>query len=614
MSKLIFAFGLFLFLPLTSLVSIADDNTTSHSGGNGGVQFNSTMPPEVYKNWAAVCAGIGGTKNQEQCDILSKQFPPAGQNTTDTCRSRVKEFTKHANEFKAACQKGGISDPDPDTKKGYACARNLQACGSCQGASKGGKGDDDDEDSDTGIDCSKYNKLNPTTPTAKTSQIAYCPTIAAADIKQWEKDVDTAQKAVDDLRKQIPDMQAQMAKVDSDVAAKKEEMTSKSAEADSKFRDRREEIEDGAEGTVKTAVANKRQMQDKYDAASDEIQNQKRKIEEAYLTSYKGTIRQLEMQCHATALKQVEDMRQMRLAEIKTSSFTVNGFNELVGRIGLTDMQRDQMVAQRFYNLCVQDKAYAIQAGKAADDYHAQYKRSADAIDTQKREQIKNVQDQNNVLLTDIPQAQAKALRAMNAARKDRDAIKSTLQSAQARLDNDALTQKNVLQTKLNELNNQLMQKTNFLNDKMAVLNAKQQASGGHEMSSGDSEKLWSSNSQAGEAADNLINGTDGDAKSAKCCPDEGGPNSEACANAKRFLAASGRNIDDGTTGEKVAAEVKKQGVTAQDQAFVQTVNTPPPPVDNSNPVPSSPFMKSFYPPSGGTFPAGSVTDHPATP
>ena len=566
--KSIISVCFFVSLFLGSIPVFAADGatTTTVSGGNSGT---SPSDADLYRS-ECVTKGF----ESDACKNFKKFRNGSGKNE-DSCAARVKEFNKHSSEFKAACQKGGIADPHPDEKEAFACARNLNACGACQGASKSSKDDDDDGDSGSGVSCSDYNKLGPSTPSAKTSQIAYCPTIAGKDIKQWEKDVDTAQKAVDDLRKQIPDAQAAIAKVDSDVAAKKEEMAAKSADADSKFRDRREQIENDAEGAVKAAVAQKRQMQDKYDAASDEIQNQKRAIEEAYLNTYKGTVRQLDMQCHATALKQVEQMRQERLVQIKSSSFTVGGFTELVKQMGLTDMQRDQLVAKRFYDLCVQDKAYGIASAKAADDYHAQYKRSADRIEQQRREQVKNITDQNNVLTTDIPQAQAKALRMMNAAKKDRDAIKTTLQSAEARLDNDALTQKNVLQTKLGELNNQLMQKTNFLNDKLAVLNAKQQASGGNEISTGDSDKLWMANSQSAEAADNLINGTDGDSKSAKCCPEDDGPNAAACANAKRFLAASGRDIDDGKAAAQLTADVNKTAVTKQDQAFDQKVRTP---------------------------------------
>jgi hypothetical protein len=452
---------------------------------------------------------------------LCTQLQQATSANANNCPNAMSNFNKYASEFKTACTAAGISDP---VSGGYACAGNMKACQQCNNKKR------ETGEGESGFNCQPYDTLKD--DNQKTVTIKYCPAIAGQDLKKWQDEVQKLQSEVNTAKGKIPALQQKMTQVESDLAAKKSELSGQSDKADTDYQTKTDQIIEAQDAQSKAILQSKRDLQTKYDSLSDEIQSEQRSKEEAYQADYVETVRTLKLQCHASSLTQLADLRKERLQKIAASAFSVGGFTAMTKQMGLTDYQRDQNLAYQFYKLCVADTAFSEQSAAGYAKFKMAKDRSDDATNSRKKQQEANLAEQNRMQTEDIPDALKSASRKIDAANKEWSAAKRKAATDRAAAEKDAQNKRNGLQQEIDLQNQEIAQKEGYLNDKMALLKAKELASGGNEVSAEDKTKLFSSFSEATANAHGVLANCKEDDISSRSIRDD----------AIRFLKAEGED------------------------------------------------------------------------
>ncbi len=305
-----------------------------------------------------------------------------GSTATGPCDLATKEWETARKEFQAACSAANV--PSGGGKSGhFACSAKMQQCTHCDadadarpsGVECENSGDSDSYASDsTNKDNDLLNALSGRTTggaiqmtpdiNADRQRFAFCPSLAAADLKTWQDEYKDAKKTVEDLQNKITKLTEELDTIKSDADKKNVELQDKS-----------EEVQANAEKSVKEI---KEKLQDSQKQMAEDIEKLNGEIakENAGLrqldigrvqaqTALADQISRLNLSCHTAALQRTENERIQRLKQMENSTYSAGDFNDLMSGVGLSSRQKNQLKVDEYYVQCQKDRSYTMAVDSA---------------------------------------------------------------------------------------------------------------------------------------------------------------------------------------------------------------------------------------------------------
>ena len=275
-------------------------------------------------------------------------------------------------------------------------------------------------------------------------------------------------------------------------------------------------------------------MQDSIDQLriqAKDIPNQKA---QARIKTFTEPVTDLRIRCHQQAIKRVADISDQRLAKIAKSQYTVGGLASIVRTMGMTDMQRDQSLAQNLELQCQNDGEYKMRVQLAYDEYRstlAEIDHQLEANQAQQSSTIKKMQ-------TLQAQSQIDKNQIYSEANTDMQAARMTNYQQMTSLNDQLATAKQSAQTKINSLNQQVQMKNDEIKQKTDFMSKKQKMAQMAEVASHDVDY---GSKELGDFEDALSAAEAAAQKVYRYCGCPGGAGS--CDQAADFLTAMGDTL-----------------------------------------------------------------------
>lgn len=199
--------------------------------------------------------------------------------------------------------------------------------------------------------------------------LKYCPGKLGSEQKELEKQMNEAQKETRRLESELPKKQAEyaalVAKGEEDMLSSQEKMTSAQSEIDNQML----ELQNSQDDAIKGITEQIRQSEEQIRRVDDSI----RQVELSKVdvqNSYDEQIKQIHLNCHASAVQSTSKLQQDRLqlerAKLSSgASFNSKSFHSMMRNIGVTNRTQWQRVADKYYNWCLQSKATKDSEGSA---------------------------------------------------------------------------------------------------------------------------------------------------------------------------------------------------------------------------------------------------------
>ena len=317
------------------------------------------------------------------------------------CKDAYRELTQEESKMSSACGSAGISGD---------CYAHADKCNRCQGTDAGDPMcetlDTVDFDSDpdankrpasimdfmnfgqSGTSSASGQKYAPDPKKART-MYKNCPAMAGKDLKEWMDRAKDAQQTVTDKQKEIADLEARNGDIDrqlrSTIEGIDEDAQAVADDADTVRQEMNQQMR-AAKGDARNRVA---QLLDSMDRIEEQIISTNKAYDDAY-NAYLNALAQLDQQCHAAALNRLSAMQTRMQNLIDKSTYSVGSFNDLVGKVGVSDRKKSQAMLNRDFNRCKNDPSYKASADaakraldsarKAADNAIASLRKRQDAM------------------------------------------------------------------------------------------------------------------------------------------------------------------------------------------------------------------------------------------
>ncbi len=421
------------------------------------------------------------------------------------CKTASDEFQKARSALTTACSKAGgvlngvirgLGEVDTEGTHLNKCERNIVRCLHCAsgttidyygksiGCGKIGEETDEDDESETSnLTTSLLTSMNGQASAAALAagnlagmklskkdadaEALTCVPTRAEDLESLKKSVSERKKDLRDQRKELVEAQADLAKAQSDYQQTQNELRGESEALEERLKDRVESIKrklEAAESKLTETVAKLQAEFDKGQAEIQRIQRQKNQAEMALVEAQAN----LDRQCHATALKQMDDHRKEQRKLMKKKLYTPGGFNSVLSGSGKSEREKDRARVAGYYNDCRADEAYrsSLESAKRAKAFAIQ---TADGEIAIIQQGISRIQDAVKQLqTTEREKVNQQALKELqleqDAYTKRVDALNRKVQLESQRFQQDILNRNQ----KIALLNSQLADDQNELDDELA--------------------------------------------------------------------------------------------------------------------------------------------------
>lgn len=191
-----------------------------------------------------------------------------------------------------------------------------------------------------------------------------CPALAGADLEKWMDRVKDAQQTAQEKRKAITELETRNGEIDRDLRTAVETIDEDAQKVVTEAKKVRTEMNaelQNAQKDIRNRVA---QLLDGIDRIEEQIISTDKAYDDAY-NAYLNALAQLDQQCHAAALNRLNAMQTQMQQMIDRSTYSVGSFNNLVGKVGVSDRKKAQVMLNRDFQRCKNDPSYKATADAA---------------------------------------------------------------------------------------------------------------------------------------------------------------------------------------------------------------------------------------------------------
>lgn len=243
---------------------------------------------------------------------------------------------------------------------------------------------------------------------AQRSELLACLPGSGDDADDFKRDLRESREKVDDFEERLQKKQEELQKLQQSQVDSQNSLTDRADEVNSKLTSVLEEIDnlkDKQEGETQSAVV---QAQHDIDSIGAEIKRLLRSRDDAY-NAYADKVSELDSQCHASALAQVQNYQKEVFAQISHSEFSGGDFNGVLTRAGTTMKQKFQEMALKQFQACKQDASYSMAVKSRTRARDAAVDKTNDEIQNLMKKQADIISQVNQIKTT----GQAKSLTAL---------------------------------------------------------------------------------------------------------------------------------------------------------------------------------------------------------
>lgn len=463
------------------------------------------MPSSDYLD----CKGLDATKQKDCLDINTQmakaKIDSFKAQASNRCKEAEKTFDEARRGLTKACgEAGGVL---AGTMKGFSvfesqgtsvtnCELNILRCQNCSsdpnfswrgneiGCGKFDTGDDDDDtDTSSNFVNSTFQTMQNASMVGATAalsmsgskrtskaevsrEVLQCIPRSAEELDDLKKDIKDEKESVRDRQKAVIEAQDAVNDAKNDYQQTLNNLKSESEAADERLKDRVESIKRRIEEQDAKLAEQVMRLQGEYDKAQAEIQRIQRQKTQADMALVEAQAN-LDRQCHATALKQMDDHRKEQRELMKKKLYTPGGFNSVLSGSGQSDREKDRLRVTQFFNDCKADAAYAsaLTSAKRAKDFAIQ---TADGEISILQQAVTRIEAAVKGLQTDErTKIQTQALRELQL---EQEAYTKKVADLERRRQTETQRVQQVVLSKnqqLNLLNSQLLDDQNDLSDKL---------------------------------------------------------------------------------------------------------------------------------------------------
>lgn len=324
---------------------------------------------------------------QERLDTCRANQTKSGAD----CENKSEQFNTALKDFATACG---------DANMGGDCAKEVAKC---MGTNK----KDEDPDDDRPARSRSRDKDQPYDVDGVKKQ---CPAAAGEDIDKLKTELKEQKEKVKKLQDELP-------KIEEEANTKQSTNNDKLTQLEKEMGDAQEKMGEDMQKISEEQQGAEKAITDQVTAIAVQIAKARDAIREVSLTNLQGLMErkraktQTDLNCHASALAQISKMQNDVSEGIRSGTYNGGNFTNLMKNVGLSDRQRWQKIANKYYHWCLESKATKDSKAIANDAYNLLVEKSEKAK-VSFGEQIKQLQAQQNQLMT--PQACAQMAMQMN--------------------------------------------------------------------------------------------------------------------------------------------------------------------------------------------------------
>lgn len=349
----------------------------------------------------------------------------------DKCTKANSEYRSAKGKLSTACaDAGGVLNAVGKgvDKAGVvtdnSCERNILRCKYCAtgkeniienlGCSEMGEEVDDVDAVRLNGDIMNALKGQSTFSTADIERdVTSCVPKSAEDLDSLRKRVAESRKDIRSSQEDISKAQAELVELENEGKAKENEYRDREEELGTKVKDRIQAIKRRFENTQAEIGKQVTELQGKWDQAEAAVRNIQEQRLQAEL-AYSDAVRTLEAQCHASALKQVADLRKVEYEAWQNKTLTRGGFDQTMRQVGAPAKKKYNDKALEFYNDCTSDRSYKSASASANDRKAAAFRTADNALISLRQSQQRISDDAKSLQTTQLQQTQQRATEDMN--------------------------------------------------------------------------------------------------------------------------------------------------------------------------------------------------------
>lgn len=326
-------------------------------GGNNASDCYATRDPEsLYNRRLKAKRAYDEAKRtnppnlqtlKEEAEFYEKELQDcrnsSGSSTAGGCNNAQSDFHKAKEEFIAAC---GDIDRGGDGHN-IGCGQALARC-ECLSMSSAQKderpicsGVPDPIRSNSGANLADLSR-----------KFRICPAMASRDIDKLENEAKEARKALAEARKKLQDAQKSAEDSDKGAGEKLNQIRDQMAQEAEKAADRQKEAKrskEDAQNQLGQQIIQLEEELSRIEERRGQVQLQRHQAE----LRWRETITQIRMNCHQSALQEINEQQKIQAAEILSNIHNRGGFGDMLKNVGKSDRQRWQAMANRAYLRCM---------------------------------------------------------------------------------------------------------------------------------------------------------------------------------------------------------------------------------------------------------------------
>ena len=416
------------------------------------------------------------------------------QTSGESCESAMKELSDEEEKFNSACG---------DARIDGNCFVHINKCVRCQGVNSTDPMCESMDTVEIGEDETDPNKRPASindilnvfygqipdqssssrhrhAPSAAKAKVRYknCPAMSQIDLNKWMDKTKEAQQTVQDKKKEIVDLEERSGEIDRDLRNTVEsidEDAQKLLDEASSIRNRMKESLNDRQSQTQNAIY---KILDEIDKIDGQIISANKAYEDAY-SSYLNTLAQLEQQCHAAALQQL-NARQIRVQQqIGKSKYSVGSFKSLASRSGVSDRKRAQRLVAQSFRQCKAGRTYKASAAAAKRALKSAQKSIKNTNKALRLRQDKLQQRLQGAQERELPQALQEVVAKANESLQKAQTQLQQLEKRKQKAIQNAAEKKRESMKKILLAKQELDVAEQALRQSQAYLNAKMTASGG---------------------------------------------------------------------------------------------------------------------------------------
>lgn len=209
--------------------------------------------------------------------------------------------------------------------------------------------------------------------------LKYCPGKLGADQKDLEKQMQESQKEVRRLEGELPKLQQEYTEIQAETENQVSEIQDQMVEAQNQLDEQMEKAQNSQDEAIKALQEKITGIEEQIARADDNIRQIQISKTDAENT-YGEAIKQIDLNCHASATQTVSKYQQDRLQLERAKQFNRVSFNNVMKQVGVSDRQSWQRVAEKYYQWCLQSKPTKDSKDSARKIYDSALAKADEAI------------------------------------------------------------------------------------------------------------------------------------------------------------------------------------------------------------------------------------------